>query len=134
MIRLERSQKVLAYLAENSILTAERAVEITQSSLATVRRDFAQMANDGLVRRVRGGIALMQLGPSDMLPIKLREIQHQAEKRALATIAASLLGPGDVVIIDGGTTDYDARGGHAGYPIAHHYELSRPRSTTGSPR
>jgi DeoR/GlpR family transcriptional regulator of sugar metabolism len=104
MIRLERIQKILAYLAENPILSAERAVEIAQSSLATVRRDFVQMANDGLVRRVRGGVALMQSGPSEMLPIKLREIQHQAEKRALAAVAASLLSPGDVVIVDGGTT------------------------------
>lgn len=104
MIQLERIQIMLSHLAQNPILTVERAVEVTQSSLATIRRDFAQMADDGIARRVRGGIALTQPRPGEMSPLKLREVQNPAGKRALAALAATLLQPGDVVIVDGGTT------------------------------
>lgn len=104
MIQAQRIQTILSYLAESPVLTVEGAIRLTNASPATVRRDFDRMADDRLVRRVRGGVGLLQPGPSEMIPIELREVQHPVAKRALAARAATLLQQGDVAIIDGGTT------------------------------
>jgi DeoR/GlpR family transcriptional regulator of sugar metabolism len=117
MIQLQRFQSILAYLTENPILSVEGAIELTHASPATIRRDFERMANDRLVRRVRGGVALLKPGPSEMVPIKLREIRFPAEKRALAIRAAALLRPGDAAIVDGGTTTLMLAGGIPDIPL-----------------
>lgn len=104
MIQVQRTQTVLNYLAQNNVLTVEEAVKLFQSSPATVRRDFNHLAEEKLVRRVRGGVELIQPGPTEMAPVELRTVQNADEKRALAAKAAELLRPGDVVIVDGGTT------------------------------
>jgi len=104
MIQTERIQSILAVLSEKQVITVEMAIDLSGASPATIRRDFDKMAEDRLVRRVRGGVTLVQAGPSEMVPIQLREIQHSSVKRTLAAKAAALLRPGDVVIIDGGTT------------------------------
>src|ERR1035441_5631535 len=55
MIQHQRMQKILEHLTDEDVLTVGQAVQLLPSSRATIRRDFDLLANQGLVRRVRGG-------------------------------------------------------------------------------
>lgn len=106
MIQLERHERIIAYLTQHEVLSVADAVTIFNASPATIRRDFNEMAQQNLVRRVRGGIKIAKPLAGDVLPFALRELRYSQEKEALAESAAGLLRPGEVVIIDGGTTTY----------------------------
>src|SRR5688572_12665921 len=75
----------------------------------TVRRDIEELTQRGLVSRTYGGAAGRQLG---LQP----EFEHRsglavAERDAIARVAVTLVKPGDVVMIDSGSTT--ARFAHA---------------------
>lgn len=89
-------------LATTGSLTVEQAASRLNASPATVRRDFNHLADANLARRTRGGI---QVAENDrMTPLAIREVQNQDAKLRIAREAATMLAPGNVLFIDGGTT------------------------------
>lgn len=104
MIQLQRHERMLQYLAEHEFLTLSQGVQVFQASVATVRRDFNDLARQNLVRRTRGGVKLEKNYDQGMTPFRLREIQYSAEKEILARRAVAMLKSGEVIFIDGGTT------------------------------
>jgi DeoR/GlpR family transcriptional regulator of sugar metabolism len=104
MKQFERHDYLLSLLAERPVLSVAHAVHLSGASYATVRRDFDRLADQGLVERTRGGIRRKET--PGMMPFSLRQVQHSAEKEKLARKAASLLCPGHVVMVDGGTTTF----------------------------
>ena len=103
MLQRIRQDKIVEYLAENTFLTVEKAVELFSSSPATIRRDFAYLAENNLVMRVHGGIKKLD-SQHNALPYAIRENRYSSEKAALARKAVELLSPGNVIFIDGGST------------------------------
>ncbi len=79
-------------------------MEATQSSRATIRRDFDELADSGAIERIRGGIRVANREGN--VPFNLREVQHSDAKSAVARRACRFIQAGDVVFIDGGTTTY----------------------------
>lgn len=72
-------------------------------SVVTVRSDLGALEADGRVRRVRGGaVPAGALRHEPTLEQAVRE--NQAQKAAIARYAASLVQPGQVVILDVGST------------------------------
>lgn len=106
MIQLERHERIIAYLSQHDVISVSDAVRLFQASPATIRRDFNEMAQQNLVRRVRGGIKIAKPLAGDILPFSLREVRYSLEKEALCARAVQMLRPGEVVIIDGGTTTF----------------------------
>lgn len=102
MLSNPRQQQLIDTLAVRRFLRLDDAVKLTNASLATVRRDFAALAEAGVVQRFRGGIRLPQ--SDTMLPFALRDYLFSEAKQRLAQRAAALLRPGDVLFVDGGTT------------------------------
>ena len=74
-------------------------------SEVTVRSDLAELARQGLVARVRGGVRALQQGQSEVgFDLRLRlEVER---KRAIARAAAALVGEGEAVALDASTTAY----------------------------
>ncbi|PQO29030.1 DeoR/GlpR family DNA-binding transcription regulator [Blastopirellula marina] len=97
-----RHDQILRLLAESGVLQVDDAVKKLKSSPATIRRDFGQLAEAGLVERVHGGVRLVKQG--QMLPFMTRVVQNAEAKLEIARRATSLLKDGDVIFIDGGTT------------------------------
>lgn len=97
-----RQEQILRLLSETGQLHVEEAVTRLEASPATIRRDFNQMAEAGLVERIRGGIKLVN--QVDLLPFRAREVKHSNEKLEIARRATAFLSEGDVVFVDGGTT------------------------------
>lgn len=106
MRQLERHQQILNHLTHNETLTLEDAIEMFQASPATLRRDFNRLAEQGRAERVRGGLRQLRPIDGDMVPFVLREVRQAREKAGIAAYAAGLLQPGNVVIVDGGTTTF----------------------------
>ncbi|MGY8768550.1 MAG: DeoR/GlpR family DNA-binding transcription regulator [Pirellulales bacterium] len=101
-MKTNRQDEILRCIAEVGTLSVEEAATRLEASAATIRRDFNQLAEANLVERVRGGIRIV--GDQQMVPFAVREVRQPTEKMAIAEEAATLLAPGDVVFIDGGTT------------------------------
>src|SRR6202167_3540731 len=69
----------------------------------TVRRDLDVLVERGVARRVRGGaVNLMMRG--EELPFAMREVDAVDLKRRIAGIVAGLIGDGEALGLDSGTT------------------------------
>ena len=104
MLQKQRQEKIMECLAGGDYLSVEEAVKLFKSSPATIRRDFMELAESDQVLKVRGGIRSRKA--SAMLPFSDRESEYYAEKEEIAKSAVSMIRPGDVVFIDGGTTTF----------------------------
>jgi len=103
--RTERMQRVLALLeTKDSVHVSELADEFAVSEV-TVRTDLAELARQGLVARVRGGVRGLQRGQSE-LAFDVRLQLQAPEKRAIAAAAAAMVGDGESVALDSSTTSY----------------------------
>ncbi len=70
-------------------------------SLSTVRRDLAGLAHEGRITRTYGGAVDHRVPERSW---RDKEGVRRAEKAAIARAAAELVRPGDVVLLDAGTT------------------------------
>lgn len=105
MHALERRRKILEMLRDEPFLSVDQAQKVLDSSPATVRRDFADLSQQGLVVRGHGGIHRIDNAPiMGVLPFARRRVDHPEGKNRIAQAAADLLEDGQIAIIDGGTT------------------------------
>lgn len=103
--RTERMRRVLELLeTRDSAHVSELANEFAVSEV-TIRHDLSELARQGLVARVRGGVRALQSGQSELaFDVRLR---LQADgKRAIARAAASMVGDGEAVALDSSTSAY----------------------------
>lgn len=85
-----------------------QVAELSQAfavSEVTVRSDLAELAHQGLVTRIRGGVRTIRHGQSEVgFDLRLRlEVE---KKRAIARAAAAMIGEGEAVALDASTTAY----------------------------
>jgi DeoR family transcriptional regulator of aga operon len=71
-------------------------------SPTTVRRDLNQLHEQQLVTRTRGGAVATTVNYD--LPIRYRRASQASQKERIGRAAAALIGPADVVGVNGGTT------------------------------
>jgi DeoR/GlpR family transcriptional regulator of sugar metabolism len=98
-------QKVLQLLETRESLHVAELAEVFSVSEVTVRSDLANLAGQGLVARVRGGVRALQHGQSEVgFDLRLRlEVER---KRAIARAAATMVEEGEAVALDASTTAY----------------------------
>jgi DeoR/GlpR family transcriptional regulator of sugar metabolism len=101
MLTAERRQLILERLrADGNVVAAELSSSLGVSP-DTVRRDLQELAEAGLLRRVHGGALPPAVGAR---PYAVRREQAPAAKAAIARATARLLRPGQVILLDAGTT------------------------------
>lgn len=71
-------------------------------SASTIRRDLAALAHDGRVVRTYGGA--VEPGHGRELSLRAKEQAHWMEKDLIGQVAAAMVGRGDVLLLDAGTT------------------------------
>src|SRR5580765_4868269 len=98
-------QHVLRLLESRDSVQVTELSELFSVSEVTVRSDLGELARQGLVARVRGGVRALQHGQSEVgFDLRLRlEVER---KRAIARAAADLVGEGEAVALDASTTAY----------------------------
>src|SRR5262245_23949504 len=102
-MRAERQSKILELIARNGQVAVADICKLFEVSEMTARRDLAELARDGLLRRVHGG-AMNGLGRSYEPPYQLRATNNQRSKEAIGKVAAEMIDDGDSVAFDVGTT------------------------------
>lgn len=102
MQRSERLRVIIRAVSSGPRSIAELA-ELTGVSTISVRRDLADLAEQGAIERTRGGAAPAPARGTSY-PFALRRTEESSTKRALAELASSLVRPGDSVFVDNGTT------------------------------
>jgi DeoR/GlpR family transcriptional regulator of sugar metabolism len=101
MLKEERFRQILDSLSKDQKVTLKMLSKQLNVSDYTVRRDLKELTDQGLLRAVRGGAI-----PHSPTPHHFSDrLNYQSdEKKAIAKKAVSLLHPGQVVVLDGGTT------------------------------
>lgn len=103
MLRHERLSAVLELVAGRGSLRVEDLVESFAISGATARRDLDDLAAQQLITRTRGGAVAHTVNYD--LPLRYKTSRQPDQKRRIAAAAAELVEPGDVVGLNGGTTN-----------------------------
>ncbi len=101
MLTAERRQYILTVLQRDGKIVAKNLSEELGLSEDTIRRDLRDLAGDGLLLRVHGGA--LPCSPANS-SFASRQEQATAAKTSIARVAARLVRPGQVVILDAGTT------------------------------
>ena len=101
MLTTQRKKLLLARLAAEGQLVAKALALELGTSEDTIRRDLRELAAEGRLQRVHGGALPASSAMGDPA---VREQVSVADKLALGRFGASLIRPGQVVILDGGTT------------------------------
>src|ERR687889_251187 len=101
----ERMQEVLRLLETRDAVHVAELSKAFAVSEVTVRSDLAELARQGMVARVRGGVRPLQRGQSELgFDFRLRlEVER---KRAIAKAAATLVEEGQAIAPGSGTTAY----------------------------
>jgi DeoR family transcriptional regulator of aga operon len=99
----QRRRKILDLLEQEGQITVRDLVERFSISAVTVRSDLDVLSATGTVVRSHGG-AVRQLEPTRDYPLRLKASLHRAEKARIGQAAAELIQPGEVIILDSGTT------------------------------
>ncbi|WP_192456736.1 DeoR/GlpR family DNA-binding transcription regulator [Musicola keenii] len=101
MLTTQRKKQILVQLAAEGQVLAKALSEQFGVSEDTIRRDLRELAREGRLQRVHGGA----LPASDtVVSFAARSQMAIDEKQRLARTAAAMITPGQVVMIDGGTT------------------------------
>jgi DeoR/GlpR family transcriptional regulator of sugar metabolism len=101
MLTTHRKREILALLKRNGQVIAKEVSRSMRVSEDTIRRDLREMAQEGLLQRVHGGALPASPAIRDFAG---RESITTEGKKAIGSAAAKMIRPGQVVILDGGTT------------------------------
>ena len=102
MTRQQRLNALLELISEQGHVTISQVEERLGISAATARRDIGRLAEQRLVTRTHGGATA--LGSAYELPLQYKIARQADAKLAIARTTAELVGPGETVALNGGTT------------------------------
>jgi DeoR/GlpR family transcriptional regulator of sugar metabolism len=102
MLTTERKALILDRVRKDGRLVAKSIAEEFGLSEDTIRRDLREMAAEGLLSRVHGGA--LPIHP-DLPDFTSRRAVASGEKQRLGAKAASMIRQGQIVFLDGGTTN-----------------------------
>ncbi|GAA2183742.1 DeoR/GlpR family DNA-binding transcription regulator [Brooklawnia cerclae] len=101
--RQDRLLRLLDAINQSGYIAVQELADQMQASTATIRRDIAALADQGLAVRTRGGVQSTSQGNS--VPLELRAAVHWIEKQAIGEAAAARVPRGPcAVALAGGTT------------------------------
>lgn len=105
MFAEERQQRVLEALQKQSRIKVMELAALLNVSPATIRRDLDELETAGLLQRTHGGALLRPQARFEPTFFE-KEDQYLAQKEQIGYLAASMINPGETIIIDAGTTTF----------------------------
>jgi DeoR/GlpR family transcriptional regulator of sugar metabolism len=102
MLTTERKALLMERLRREGRIVAKAIAEEFMLSEDTIRRDLRELAAEGLLNRVHGGA--LPISP-DLPDFASRTRIEADEKQRLASAAIGLIAPGQMLFLDGGTTN-----------------------------
>jgi DeoR family transcriptional regulator of aga operon len=104
MLSEERRRAILELLQEEGrVLVGDLATRF-RTSLITIRKDLEFLHHQGQLERTHGGALPLKTGALMDSSLQEKERLHREEKAHIAAAAARMIGKGQVIILDSGTT------------------------------
>ena len=107
MLLVERRHKLVDEVSRRGFIGLTELAAEMKVSESTIRRDLEQLEHSGVIRRTHGGAYYAGEGLAVMPAFEDRTATALDEKRDIARRVASLIGDGEAVLLDGGTTTYE---------------------------
>ena len=104
MLKIERHKYILAKIFEKQKVTTFDLADELKTSVDTIRRDFIELSNKGLIKKVYGGAFQIKSKTENVFDIV---ISNKAKKHTIAKKAVTLLSYGQIILISGGTTNLE---------------------------
>ncbi|MCL6445233.1 MAG: DeoR/GlpR family DNA-binding transcription regulator [Alicyclobacillus sp.] len=104
MLPAERKMRIIEITKEKRVASVADLAREFQVSEATIRRDLAEIEQDGLLRRTHGGVVVLDRGANIEPSFSTRAQDEVLQKARIGKRAAEMIEEGDHVIIDSGTT------------------------------
>jgi DeoR/GlpR family transcriptional regulator of sugar metabolism len=98
-----RKEKILKHIGEASYASVAELAANLNCSQMTIRRDLTRLASEGLLERSHGGASATRMMRLEFA-VAERAGRQAAEKAVIARAAVELVGPGQKLILDIGTT------------------------------
>ena len=102
-MKIDRINRIHELLKSVHNISINDLCDTFQVSKNTIRRDIAELEQQGLIKKVYGGIVLAEPSGSPE-PFASRESRNADAKKQIARMAADFVHDGDVIYIDSGTT------------------------------
>lgn len=100
-----RRQEIIGMLNAEGSTQVLALSEQFRVSTQTIRKDLAFLEERGVLVRCYGGaVAAGVIGVADEPPVDAKRGLHTSEKERIGRLAASMIQPGDAIILDSGTT------------------------------
>lgn len=104
----ERREKIIAQLRKNGAVQVNDLATMFGVSSVTIRNDLAFLEKLGIATRAYGGALLCDVpNLTSERTIETKQTEHLQIKQQIARRAASLVSPGNAIILDSGTTTYE---------------------------
>lgn len=105
MDAFERRSEIVRHLQQNQRASTRSLSRLFDVSEVTIRHDLNALQQQGWLLRIHGGAEIKGRLQVEQ-PFSVRRQQHPAEKAHIARAAATLVQPGDTIMLDGSTTAY----------------------------
>ncbi len=102
----ERQKRIIDELKKNPNISVKELSEKLFVSEPTVRRDFTELHNRGIITKIYGGAILNTTAAYREIPFFLRENEQSLTKSEMGRRAAAMVEDGMVVMLDGSTSAY----------------------------
>jgi len=99
----KRRKAILDLLSQVPISSTAQLASAMEVSTETMRKDLDALADEGMIIKIHGGVALANSTPGDA-PFDLRTQWNIDEKRKIALAASTLIAENDSIIIESSTT------------------------------
>jgi len=106
MLAAQRKARILTEVSTSGALRISDLAAALGVSEVTIRRDVEQLASQGLVDKVHGGVTANALSSTTEPPFAANSMKEQEAKEAMAEAAAELVRPGMAVALMGGSSVY----------------------------
>lgn len=100
-----RHQHILDLLRTSGRVQVPQVAKELDVTEVTIRRDLAQLAKNGLLRKTYGG-AVPSSAPEINTPVRYRQTKNLAAKKTIGSLAGPLVSDGDIIYLEAGTTCY----------------------------
>jgi DeoR family transcriptional regulator, aga operon transcriptional repressor len=104
MLSEERRREILEILRTDGRVLVRDLARRFRTSLITVRKDLESLHHQGQLERTHGGALPVLAGALQDQTLQEKERQHRQQKLRIAAAAVRMIRPGQVIILDSGTT------------------------------
>ena len=104
MKKHQRMVEIEKLVNRRGVITVTEIVEMMKVSDMTIRRDLAELEEQGLITRIHGGARSNQQLKYREIPHEEKLYQHIAAKRQVASKAAKLIQDGETIFLGPGTS------------------------------